>query len=270
METNRSQQIQAGLFLAVGLIAALASILILGSDTALLKSYVTIYSRLAQVQGLNNGSVVSLAGMSIGNVKEMKFADGENALVVALRIEKDFLDRIPNDSMVEVRTQGALGDKYIYIIPGNLKSPRIQAGGELQPNSSPDLMGVLSERGGEAGKIFDIMTELHKLLLSMNGEGRLERILNNVQESTLEIKGMSKETRELIQQLKGENPEKLKESMKHLSSILAKVDKGEGTLGALINDPSLHQQLKALIGESPRRQYMQSVIRSTIEKSEGR
>lgn len=268
MESSRSQQIQVGLFLFLGLVAVLASIMILGSDSALFKSYVTIHSKMSQVQGLAKGSVVSLAGMTIGNVQEIKFAEGENALVLHMRVEKNALERIPKGSSVEVRTQGALGDKYVYIIPADLTAERIEEGDYLLPNSSPDLMGVISERGGEAGKIFDIMTELQKMLVVLNGEGRLDRIMTNIQDSTGEIKTMSKETRLLLQDLRGENPEKLKMTLVHLSSILAKMDKGEGTLGALINDPSLHHQLKALIGESPRRQYMQSVIRGTIEKSD--
>lgn len=270
MESNRSQQLQVGLFLGLGLLAVLVSILALGGNSALFKSYVTVYSKLAQVQGLASGSVVSLAGITIGNVKEIRFAEGENALVLEMKIEKSALLRIPKNSTIEVRTQGALGDKFVYIIPGDLNGPRLAEQEYIEPNSSPDLFGVLTERGGEAGKIFDIMTEVQKLLVAMNGDGRMDKIMTNVYESTGELKAMSKETRQLIQELRGENPQKVKETLKHLSSILSKIDKGEGTLGALINDPSLHQQLKALIGESPRRQYMQSVIRNTIEKSDAK
>lgn len=270
MESNRSQQLQVGLFLALGLIAFLVSIMTLGSDSALFKSYVTVHSKMAQVQGLAKGSVVSLAGMTIGNVHEIRFADGENALILDLKIEKESLERIPKNSTIEVRTQGALGDKYVYIIPGDLGGARLEADGYLEPNSSADFMGILSERGGEAGRIFDILAETQKLLIALNGEGRMDRIMTNVYESTNELKAMSKETRLLVQELRGENPAKIKESVTRLNSILAKIDKGEGTLGALINDPSLHQQLKQLIGESPRRQYMQSVIRNTIEKSDAK
>ncbi|MBX3016620.1 MAG: MCE family protein [Bdellovibrionaceae bacterium] len=270
MESNRSQQVQIGVFLGLGLLAVLVSIMVLGGDSALFKSYVTVHSKMSQVQGLAKGSVVSLAGMTIGNVKEIRFADGENALILDMRIEEASLARIPKNSTIEVRTQGALGDKFVYIIPGDLAGPRLEDAGYLEPNSSADFMGVLSERGGEAGRVFDILAETQKLLIALNGEGRMDRIMTNVYESTNELKAMSKETRQLMQELRGDNPAKIKETLTRLNSILVKVDKGEGTLGALINDPSLHQQLKQLIGESPRRQYMQSVIRGTIEKSDGK
>lgn len=270
MESTRSQQIQVGLFIALGLIAILASILILGGDKAVFKSYARIFVKMAQVQGLNRGSIVSLAGVKIGNVEQITFAAEDANLVLEMKVESQFLDRIPNDTLVEVRTQGALGDKYVYLIPGSLQSPKVESGGYLQPNNAPDLMGVISERGGEAGKIFDILTELKKVLASVNGDGRLDRIMINLQETTNEMKTMSKETRQLLTDLRGDNPAKLKQSLEKLNSILTKVDKGEGTLGALINDPSLHQQLKALLGESPRRQYLQSVIRSAIEKSDSK
>ena len=62
--------------------------------------------------------------------------------------------------------------------------------------------------------------------------------------------------------------EKLEKSVEKLDSVLTKIDKGQGTLGALINDPSLHQQLKALIGGSARKDHVKSLLRTSIEKEE--
>lgn len=268
MESNRSQQLQTGFFLMLGLLGVLVSIMMLGGDKAFFKSYATLYSKMPQVQGLNRGSVVSLAGITIGNVQSLAFEPDENTLVVGMQIEEEFLKRIPADSTVDVRTQGALGDKYIYITPGAMGGAKIEDKGVLLPNPAPDFLAILSERGGEAAKIFDVLSELQKLLANINGGGRVETILNNFAQSSVEIKALSKETRELMTDMRTDSPAKMKQSIEHLNSILTKIDRGDGTLGALINDPSLHQQLKALVGESPRRQYMQSVIRNTIEKSE--
>lgn len=268
MEAERRQKIQVGIFMTVGLAAVLISIMLLGGDGRLFKSNATLYAKLPQVQGLAKGSVVSIAGLNAGNVSAINFAPGENALIVEMKVGEEYLDRIPKDSLVEVRTQGALGDKFVYIIPGDLSGPKAANQDSLQPNMSSDLMGVISERGGEAGRVFDILKELNIMLATLNGEGRLERILANVQESSLQIKNLSQETRDLIKDLRADNPAKIKEAVSHLNSILAKIDRGDGSLGALINDPSLHQQLKSILGENPRRQYLQSVIRSTIEKSE--
>jgi phospholipid/cholesterol/gamma-HCH transport system substrate-binding protein len=48
---------------------------------------------------------------------------------------------------------------------------------------------------------------------------------------------------------------------------MTKIDSGQGTIGALINDPSLHDSLKAMVGGPDRKKNMKSLIRSTIDKN---
>ena len=45
-----------------------------------------------------------------------------------------------------------------------------------------------------------------------------------------------------------------------LNSILAKVDRGEGTLGLLLNDPTLYEEVKQLVGGANRRTVVRSLI----------
>lgn len=268
MESNFGQQVKVGMFVLAGLAGVMISILALGGEKSFFTSYANINSKMEQVQGLNKGSVVSLAGVTVGNVDKIEFAPGENALILRMRIEKKHLDRIPVSSTIEVRTQGALGDKFVYINPGDLKGEKLVDGGTLQPAESTDLMNVLSQRGGEAANVFDIITEMKNLLVSINKDGRMEKLMGNMAEASAQLKGMSVETRKLITDLNGDNPAKIRKALTQLDSILAKVDRGEGTLGALINDSSLHDQLKSLVGANPRKKYMESVIRTSIQKSE--
>ena len=61
----------------------------------------------------------------------------------------------------------------------------------------------------------------------------------------------------------------LTKSLVHLSSILEKVDSGQGTLGGLINDPSIHSRLKEMIGANKRSSEMSGLVRKTIQSSSG-
>jgi phospholipid/cholesterol/gamma-HCH transport system substrate-binding protein len=47
----------------------------------------------------------------------------------------------------------------------------------------------------------------------------------------------------------------------HLDSILAKIDRGEGTLGLLVSDPSLYNDLRTLVGGANRSTVVRSLIR---------
>jgi phospholipid/cholesterol/gamma-HCH transport system substrate-binding protein len=47
----------------------------------------------------------------------------------------------------------------------------------------------------------------------------------------------------------------------HLNSILAKIDRGEGTFGLILNDPTLYEELKLLVGGANRSGVVRTMIR---------
>jgi phospholipid/cholesterol/gamma-HCH transport system substrate-binding protein len=51
----------------------------------------------------------------------------------------------------------------------------------------------------------------------------------------------------------------------NLNSILQKIDRGEGTLGLLVNDPTLYDDLKLLVGGAQRSLLVRSLIRLSAE-----
>ncbi len=50
-----------------------------------------------------------------------------------------------------------------------------------------------------------------------------------------------------------------------LNSILAKIDRGEGSLGLLLNDPTLYEDLKILVGGAQRSTVVRTLIRMAVE-----
>jgi hypothetical protein len=61
---------------------------------------------------------------------------------------------------------------------------------------------------------------------------------------------------------------KIKSAIGHLDSILQKVDQGQGSLGAFINDPGLYDDAKAVVGQVNRNRIMRNLIRQTIKDNE--
>jgi phospholipid/cholesterol/gamma-HCH transport system substrate-binding protein len=53
-----------------------------------------------------------------------------------------------------------------------------------------------------------------------------------------------------------------------LNSILAKIDDGEGTLGLLLNDPTVYEDLKLLLGGAERSLVVRSLIRLSTEEEQ--
>lgn len=262
MESTPQTQLKVGIFLFIGVVIIAISILMLGADQSLLAQHARLHGHFEQVQGLAEGSVVSLSGVNIGNVEKIDFVDNSKNLDVVMKINKKFLNKITKSASIEIRTQGALGDKYIYIIPGNPGDPTIEDNGQLEVAKATDIIGIFSERGKETEKLFDIINEVYVLTKSINLDNRIDKIMSNLNSAAVNMKELTSDTKKLV------NNDKLDNSITKLNSLLTKIDKGEGTLGALINDPTIHNQLKTLLGSSQRKNQVRSVLQSSISANE--
>ena len=263
MTAYENKTMKVGIFVFAGLVLVIIAILISGGSRSLFVKNVQIHARFENVQGLNVGSSVSLAGVNIGNISEINFLPEVNTLDVEMSINASFLERITIGSSVEIRTQGALGDKFVYIIPGDPKNPPISLNTILEANKATDLLGILTERSAEVGKIFDVIDETHKLMKSINDSNRVQQIIANMLEASSLMSKTSLEAHRML----AETSPKLRDSADKLDHILRKIDSGEGTLGALINDPSIHDQLKNFLGGNTQKKNIKSLLRNSIEKS---
>lgn len=271
MESQSSNlERKVGAFVAIGLALAMGSILALGGNRIAFKRYLRAYVYFEEVQGLFPGSVVSLAGLPVGNVSRIEFAPGDAKLRVELEIDRDFSPRITEGTTADVRTQGALGDKYVYLNPGPISGKAIAEGATLPVNESGDFLKMLTSKEDGIGQIISLVKEMRALVASMNANGRMAGALENASTATAQLKSTLVQMDGLLKDLRGEMPKekKLQHALVALSSVLEKIDKGQGTLGALVNDPSVHQRLKALLGGSPRGSYLKDMLKETIQKAD--
>jgi phospholipid/cholesterol/gamma-HCH transport system substrate-binding protein len=59
-------------------------------------------------------------------------------------------------------------------------------------------------------------------------------------------------------------------SSKSLVEILDKVNNGAGTLGALVNDPGLYEDARALVGGANRNRIIRNLVRETAKDGTGK
>lgn len=264
-----SLELRVGVFVTSGVFLLALSIIMLGGDRSLFKSHVRLFVEFSQVQGLAKGSVISLTGVNVGNVASIAFNPSTDKLRVELKIDKTFQERIRAGTKAEIRTQGALGDKYIYLVPGPLTNSPLETGAEMEAMDGGDVLTMISQKGDSIERVFEIINEVHTLMQTVNGDGRSKKVMDNLVQSSSSLKGTMSGMQALLDELRGQgHGGELQKSMKHLSSILRKIDQGEGTLGALINDPTLHENLKAALGGSPRQKYLKSLARESIQATE--
>jgi phospholipid/cholesterol/gamma-HCH transport system substrate-binding protein len=268
MKASTKLEYKVGLFIAAGALLFMATVLMLGADKTLFTRYVHIKARFTEVNGLFPGSVVSLAGVPVGNVQAIVFVNGENKLELDLKIDRAFQPRLTDGMIAEVRTQGALGDKYVFLNPGPLTAKQLDDGA-LVPANEQDIMKLLTSREDGVAKIIDVIKELDILLASINQNGKMGQTIANLSDASGKLKSTLGQLDVVLQDIHGEIPQnhKVRTALLNLSSILEKIDSGKGTLGALINDPSIAQSLKGMLGGSPRNKYVKDMLRETLQQS---
>lgn len=268
MDPKKINELKVGLFVSFGLIIIIISIFLLGGDKIIFTPYYDLRAQFNDVQGLNSGSIVSLSGITVGNIHKIDFTPKKNGLLVTMKINENFKNRITKGSTAEIKTQGALGDKIIYIRPGPLGSPPLHKGEVLQPLEGTDFMSVLTSNGDQFQKVFEIIDEINILVKKINSNDYIMQILKSTSESSQKLNLTLTSAQSLIIEIQKLLPKnnKVSESIDHFNNILTKIDKGEGTLGGLINDPTIHHQLKTLLGGNSREKYFKGALQKTIQK----
>jgi phospholipid/cholesterol/gamma-HCH transport system substrate-binding protein len=120
MRANRTIEIGTGMFVVLGFAALFFLTTQLPSSGVKLvgaKSGYHVTAAFDNIGDLKVGSPVTIAGVRVGDVTQIRFDPKSFKAVVSLRIDKQY-DQIPDDSFAVIQTQGLLGGKYIGFSPG--------------------------------------------------------------------------------------------------------------------------------------------------------
>lgn len=268
MEVSKSTEVKVGLMIGAGLALFMVTTILLGGSKKFLSSMITLKVQMESVAGVGAGSVVQLSGIPVGNVTEIKFLPGSKNLEVVMQVESAYQDRLTEGSVAGVRTQGALGDKFIYITPGPSGSAVLPDGAVLPMEKGGDLFSTIAEAGDDFMKVFEVINQLNKLVANLNSDGKSAQLMPNLVDSTAELTKVLKNVNTMLEGLKGKDGKSdLVLAMASLQSVLSKVDKGQGTLGALINDSEIHDRIKTALGGSPQKDFMKNQAREAIRRS---
>lgn len=115
---TRTLELTVGLFILAGLLALLILALrVSGLTLSTSGDTYTVYAHFDNVSGLTARSKVTMAGVTIGQVKRITFDKNRYTGLVEMAINSD-VDTLPADSTASIVTAGLLGEKYIGISVG--------------------------------------------------------------------------------------------------------------------------------------------------------
>ncbi|MEX0606085.1 MAG: outer membrane lipid asymmetry maintenance protein MlaD [Marinobacter sp.] len=115
---QRTTEIIVGLFMVAGFVALLfLALQVSGLSLKPAGDTYTVYADFNDAGGLSPRGKVSMAGVSIGRIREITLNPKTFQARVAIDIDAAY-SSIPADSSAVIRTSGLLGDQYIDISVG--------------------------------------------------------------------------------------------------------------------------------------------------------
>jgi phospholipid/cholesterol/gamma-HCH transport system substrate-binding protein len=221
---NSQQAIRVGLFFVLGLALAWITFESLNGGRLFKQSGYKIIAGFTNLKGLKIGDDVLMAGVKIGSVSNARLGNQRVEAVLTILPKV----KIPNDAVASVEVSSLLGANYLGVTFGTPTAPALNDGDEIKTKNTIDMNEVISQLGNLGSKLEQVMGDISK---TMGGGGENGNLFQK------------------IDKLVTDNGPKLTETVSNLQDITAKIKSGEGTLGRLINDPKLHDELLASVSE---------------------
>lgn len=219
--------------------------------------------------GLNRGGEVLLNGVQVGTVRRVELRPPDR-VTVRIKINDDV--QLPADTRAVARAD-VFGATALELVPGEALV-RLEGGDTIQGVTPTALTALASELGGQARTLLAAADSL----LSPDAIQNLKATASVLPEVAEQLRGAFAELTLATSSLKRTALEMeraragaaagealtevragaqaataalttMQESLTSLASVMGKIDRGEGTLGLLVNDPSLYGEMNATLRE---------------------
>lgn len=280
MKVNNETKVGALALIAVALLILGFNYL---KGTSLFGENFNLYAEYENIDGLTAGNKVLINGMQVGQVNSLKFDNQSGKIRVDFSIMEKV--PIPEDSRAMVFSSDLLGSKAINLVLGNSANilpdgalvkdsiaptlaerverevlplkDRVQSaivgidsfvsglnrvlGDENKDNITVSLNNLrkTTNRLDSVMNKVDVMVSSAKSIMKNfeKNNATINRIISSSGQFTDSLAAQSGKIRGIITQAES--------SLSNFKAILAKVDKGEGSLGLLVNDKELYNNLSS-------------------------
>jgi phospholipid/cholesterol/gamma-HCH transport system substrate-binding protein len=217
------------------------------------------YFRADSAGGLVTNSAVKMAGIKVGVIDKIKLEDGRAKIEIAL----DGGTRLTQGARIQLKSDGILGDKHVELVQGKTDEPDLAAGSEILMDSGKGGMDdIMGEVNRVAKNLNELLDTLNKAAKEGDDSTRIGRIISNIETLTGDLADITQENKgkvnEIVERVRNlsknidtyineESLARVDRSLRNIEEITAKVNKGEGTLGRLINDDTTIDEINTAV-----------------------
>jgi len=230
------------------------------------------------VAGLAISAPVTINGFAVGKVKQIDFGNTKGELVVAFTLNKDF--EFSKNSIVKIYSTSIIGGNALSIIPENDGKNIAQSGDTLKGEIQQGMLETVTSGLKPLEKrIYQTLSGLDTLLYSFNDvlnettRNDLKQAVASLNNTMNSFEGVSSRLNVLLKnnqpkldqtfaylETTTENLAKFSDSLSQIDinalaknlegtlhnfeAIMSKIEKGEGSIGKLLNDEQLYKNLE--------------------------
>jgi ABC-type transporter Mla subunit MlaD len=232
MKTNSNIETVVGMFLLLGIAIICTLIIFFGSVGDMLKPVYTLTVKFPDASGLLKGSSVYLSGAEVGKViTDPQPLPDTQEVEVKLKINKSV--HIRTDAMYSIGSSGLLGDRFVEVkphaynpgTPEGQKAPYVEDGAVIEGANEPGLqeltdsaLPLIEHANRIAAQLDDMITRLNTQVFSGTSTDDLKQTIT-----------------------------KLREMVNNGDELLAEAKDSKGTVGRLINDRQMADNLRDFI-----------------------
>lgn len=273
---NFSKEIKTALLILSGIV-----ILIFGFNylkgSSLLDNEINVHTLYADVEGLVVGANVTINGLNVGKVKKIDFDENFEKIKVSFSLRSDLT--FSNQSIAQLYEAGLIGGKAIAILPDYSAARPVQDDDVLPSTIKPGLTELVNQQIAPLqNKLEGLLTSADSLfagvsnVLNYNTQNNLKLALEGVTQSIDNVNKLSNSLSRVVNSnekvfnstlshlehttnnlailsdsLKqiplASTVQHLEKTTAQIQQLVEKMEKGEGSLGKLLNEETLYNKL---------------------------
>jgi phospholipid/cholesterol/gamma-HCH transport system substrate-binding protein len=224
----RWSSLKVGIVILVGLVIFVFIVSVVGTEQNIFTSTYELRLFMPNVRGLVTGAMVTLGGLKVGYVTDMKFVtrDDTTGVDITMKVQTRYARSITSASVAQIKTIGLLGDRYIDISIGQESEQPLAAGTRLPLLESFDLEAAGPRLDRTLQDFSELVSNAKQITASINrGEGSLGRIV-----------------------AKPDLARDMERFAASMNRIAAAIESGKGAIGKMVADDALAADLSAVAG----------------------
>ncbi len=244
----------------------------------LLSNHKLLYAKYDNVEGLVVSAPVTINGFVVGKVRSIVLDNSTGKLVIEMQIDSDF--PIAKTSVVNIYEPGLIGGKQIQIVPNLDDTSLVSSGDYLASGVVPGLTSLVGDRLSPLqDKIEKAVVSADSVLVNINTlldpatKAHFKASMANLNATLLEFKGASQSVNAMLAENRSKignavsnfdhtsknlakvsdslskinfnkSVRSLENSLAKVNSLMTDVESGKGTLGKLMKDEKVYDNLE--------------------------